>query len=124
MAGEVKTTAGLKAKSVQVGRGSKVTGPIVGEEVEVGRETDFGSMWGLPWWRSAIGSVTTVGDVYGQSVRVCQRSSAKRVYGDVVELQDGAVVQQVTYTKGLKLPGKYSLHEPPVKTARLPAPPL
>lgn len=124
IAGEVNTQAGLKAQSVLIGRGSKVTGPLVGGEIEVGRETDFGSMWGLPWWRSAVGRMTTVEDVHGGTVRIGQNSSARRVFGEVVELKEGSTVYQVTYTKVLNMASKQYLHDPPVKADRLPEPPL
>lgn len=124
IAGEVKTSTGLKAQSILVGRGSKVTGPLVGGEVEVGRETDFGSMWGLPWWRAATGRMTTVEDVHGQTVHIGPYSSAERVFGEVVELKEGSTVYQVTYTKDLRTSGKPRLHDPPVKSDRLPEPPL
>jgi len=124
IAGEVDTAAGLKAESVLVGRGSRVAGPLVGGEIEVGRETDFGSMWGLPWWRSAVGGTTRVEDLHGATVRIGSNSSAGRVFGEVVELREGAAARQVMYTKDLKLSGGHHLHEPPVKAERLPDPPL
>ncbi|MGA2663472.1 MAG: polymer-forming cytoskeletal protein [Nitrososphaerales archaeon] len=123
IAGEVNTAAGLKAGSVLVGRSSRVTGPLVGGEVEVGRETDFGSMWGLPWWRSAVGGTTRVEDLYGTTVRIWPNSSVGRVFGEVVELREGTVARRITYTSDLKLSGG-RVHDPPVKAEKLPDPPL
>lgn len=124
IAGEVDTKAGLKAESVLVGRGSNVAGPLIGNEVEIGGDADFGNMWGLPWWRSAIGRATRVDDVHGKTVRIGPFSRAERIFGDFVELREGARAYQVTYTKELKLSSRYHLHDPPVKVEKLPEPPL
>jgi cytoskeletal protein CcmA (bactofilin family) len=124
IAGEVETRAGLKARSVFVGRGSKVVGPLVGDEIEVGKDADFGSVWGLPWWRSMVGQTTTVEDLHGGIVRLGQRSSAKRIFGKVVELKQGSMAHEVVYTEELRLPSDYFLREPPTKVEKLPDPPL
>jgi cytoskeletal protein CcmA (bactofilin family) len=122
--GEVNTKRGLKSSSVAVGRGSRVTGPLMADHVEIGKEMDFGSAWGLPWWRSALGKKTTVEDVHGKIVRIGLNSRAMRVFGDVVELESGAMAEEVCYTKELKLPKEYHLTKPAVKTAKLPDPPF
>jgi len=122
--GEVNTSLGLKSASVAVGKGSKVTGSLIGDRVEIGNEMDFGSAWGLPWWRSAVGKTTVVEDVYGKDVRIGSNSRARRVFGDVVELANGGMAEEVNYTKELKLPKEYHLTKPPAKMAKLPDPPF
>jgi cytoskeletal protein CcmA (bactofilin family) len=120
--GEVNTSRGLKSASVAIGKGSKVTGPLIGDQIEVGKEMDFGSAWGLPWWRGALGRTTTVDDVYGKTVRIGSNSRAKRVFGDIVELENGSIAEEVNYTKEVKLPTNYYLNKPPVKMAKVPDP--
>ena len=122
--GEVNTSRGTKAKSIVVGKGSVVTGPLVGDKVEIGKEMDFGSAWGLPWWRANFGRTTSVGDVYGKNVRIGANSRAKRVYAETVELEEGGIAYEVVYAKEVKLPKKYFLAREPRKTESLPAPPL
>ena len=122
--GEVKTSRGLKAKSIAVGRASRVTGALIGEQVDIGKEMDFGSVWGLPWWRSTVGRTTSVEDVYGGSVRIGSNSRARRVYAELVHFEDGAMADEVTYTKEVDLPERHRLTRPPVKTAKLPEPPF
>lgn len=118
--GEVNTSQGLGARSIAVGRASKVTGALIGDEIDIGKEMDFGSLWGLPWWRSAIGRTTSVEDVYGKSVRIAPNSRARRVYAEVVQLENGAMAEEVTYTMELNLPERYHLTKAPVKTTKLP----
>ena len=120
--GEVNTSQGLKARSISVGKASTVTGALIGEVVDIGKEMDFGSIWGLPWWRSAMGRTTSVEDIYAKSVRVGSNSRARRVCAEVVRLEDGAIADEVVYTKELDLPKHYHLAKPPVKTAQLPQP--
>jgi len=118
--GEVNTTRGAKSVSVAVGKGSRVTGPLIGDQVVIGKEMDFGSAWGLPWWRNALGRTTNVEDVYGSSVKIGLNSRARRVFGDAVELESGAMAEEVSYTKALKLANDYHLTNPPAKIAKLP----
>ena len=118
--GEVRAGRGLKSATVVVGRGSKVAGPIFAESVEVGSEADFGSVWGLPWWRGALGSLTTVEDVHGGSVKLGSHSRAGHIFGRMVEVEEGAAAEEVVYTDQVKLPGRHSLSNPPRKVEELP----
>ena len=125
VAGEVRTEEGLKAGSVVVGKGSKVTGPIIAATVEVGKDVDLGSPWGLPWWRGSLGRTASVGDIYGKEVKIGANAHAKRIFAESVVIEEGGMADEVTYTKELKLPSskKYFLAESPVKTETLPPPP-
>jgi cytoskeletal protein CcmA (bactofilin family) len=127
LAGEVEVARGLKAKSIVVGKGSKVTGPLVGEEIDVGMKVDldigpWGSLWSGRWL--SVGRMTSVEDVHGKAVRINPYSRAKRVFAEVVQMDEGSMADEVTYTSELKLPNNYHLARAPVKTARLPDPPL
>jgi len=122
--GEVNTRSGLKSEFVAIGKGSKVTGPLIGNQVDIGKEVNLGSMWGLPWWRNAVGRITTVEDVYGRDVRIGPNSHARRVLAEVVEFADGGMAEEVNYTKELRLPKNYHLTKPPVKVASLPDSPF
>jgi cytoskeletal protein CcmA (bactofilin family) len=122
--GEVNTIRGARAKTITVGKGSKVFGPLIGEQVEIGREMDFGSAWGLPWWRANLGGKTIAGDVYGKSVKIGANSRVKRVFGEVVELENGCIADEVNYTKEVRLPAKFFLTKEPRKVETIPVSPL
>jgi len=125
VSGELRTVGGMKAASIAVRRGAKVTGPLVGEQVEIGEKPGFGQ-WPSVWSevRGRIGQMTDVEDVYGRSVRIAAYSQAKRVFADEVQMDNGSIAHQVTYTKDLRLTPKYYIHLPPQKTDKLPDPPL
>jgi cytoskeletal protein CcmA (bactofilin family) len=127
LAGDMQTATGLKAKSIIVGRSSKVTGALVGEEVAIGEKIDvdfgpWGYMFSGKWF--GVGQMTRVGDVYARSVKIGAYSSAKHLFAEVVEMDEGSMADRVTYTSELKLPGKYHFNEPPMKVTTLPNPPL
>jgi len=125
--GEVLTTHGLKAKAVMVGLGSRVSGPLVGDEIDVGKQIEVGSgAWGKVWpgtW-STIGGMTRVDDLYGRVVKIWRYSSAKKVFAESVEVGVDSHVDKIVYTKDLKLPSKYHMGEEATRTDRLPDPPL
>jgi len=102
-----------------------VTGPLVGEQVEVGEKPGFGQ-WPSVWSevRQRVGQMTEVEDVYGRSVRIGPYSQAKRVFAEEVQMENGSIAEQVTYTKDLRLTQKYYVHQTPQRTAKLPDPPL
>jgi cytoskeletal protein CcmA (bactofilin family) len=123
IAGEVETTRGLKAKSIHVGKGSRVSGPLVGEQVDVGKETDLGGdLWEHLW--HSVRKMTEVEDVYGRVVRIGPHSLVKRVFGEIVEIETGAIVGELVYRNEVKMPDNYHMNKPPLKTARLPDWPL
>jgi len=120
IAGEVEAEHGLKSATVLVGRGSKVTGPIHAENIDVGSDADLGSVWGLPWWRGALGSLTAVEDLHGETVKIRSHSRAGLIFGRIVELEEGAAAEEIVYTDQIKLPGRYHLTKPPRKVEELP----
>lgn len=127
LAGIMEADRGLKAKSIMVGKSSKVTGPLVGDEIDVGGEVDLDIgasdyFWSEKWLSGV--RMTTVGDMYGKSVRIGPYSQAKRVFAEIIQMGEGSMADEVTYTSDLKLPKKYHLNKPPVKSAKLPDPPL
>ncbi|HYA55872.1 MAG TPA: hypothetical protein VED22_03640 [Nitrososphaerales archaeon] len=124
VAGEVWTTRGLKAKSVQVGTGSRVNGPIIGETVEIGKGLDLRGFWAHATnWRS-VGRPTRVDDVYGKEVTIDRYSRAKRIYAQVVKMQGGSMADDVSYTHEADVPAGVHLEGPAKKVASLPDAPL
>src|SRR5208283_787281 len=125
VSGELRTVLGMKSSTITVRRGARVTGPLVGGQVEVGEKPGFGQ-WPSVWseMRQGVGQMTHVEDVYGRSVRIGAYSQAKRVFAEEVQMENGSVADQVTYTRNLKLTPNHYIHQPPQKTAKLPDPPL
>ncbi len=125
VSGELRTVLGMKSSTITIRRGARVTGPLVGDQVEVGEKPGFGQ-WPSAWSevRQRIGQMTNVEDVYGRSVRIGSYSQARRVFGEEVQMENGSVAAQVTYTRDLKLTPNHYIHQPPQKTAKLPDPPL
>ncbi len=122
--GQVWTARGLRAKSVQVGSGSRVNGPIVGDTVEIGKGIDFGGFWANATDWSSMGRMTRVDDVYGKEVRISRYSRAKRVYAEVVKMQGGSIADEVNYTRVADVPAGVHLEKPAKRVARLPDAPL
>jgi cytoskeletal protein CcmA (bactofilin family) len=120
IAGEVRAEHGVKSAIVVVGKGSKVTGPIYAKNADIGGEADLGSVWGLPWWRWTLGRPTTVEDVHGGTVKVRSHSRAEHIFGKTVELEDGAMAEEIVYTDQIRLPSKCFLTKPPRKVEDLP----
>ena len=124
VAGEVRTTKGLKAKSVLIGTGSRVNGPVIGEEVEVGAGVDIGGFFAhATSWRT-IGRMTRVDDVYGKEIRIDRYSQARRVFGDVIKMQRGSIADELVYTKDADIPPGVHLERPAKKVDRLPDAPI
>jgi cytoskeletal protein CcmA (bactofilin family) len=122
--GEARTRRGLKSRTVVIGKGSRVAGPIIGDSVEIGGELGSGSMWGLPWWRGTFGRPTIVEDVYGKDVRIGAQSKARRIFGETIIMEEGTMADEVVYTKEVNLPQGLSVAKQPVKTTKLPDPPF
>jgi cytoskeletal protein CcmA (bactofilin family) len=118
--GEVEVARGLRAKSVQVRKGSKIVGPLTGEQVEIGKVTSSRRLRQWDGRVTRIRRMTEVQDVYGAVVRVGSYSRVKRVFAETVEMDDGSIADEVTYTKNLKLAEKCYLNKPPVKASTLP----
>ncbi len=123
IAGGAVAPRGLKARSVIVGLGSRVVGPIVGEEVEVGKELSLGGgLWSGVF--SSIGKMTAVDDVHGKVVRIGRYARAKRIFAESVEMENGSIAEEITYTKDLRLPMNFHLTKPAVRVGVLPQPPF
>ncbi len=121
--GEVESARGLKAKSILVRRGSKVVGPLVGEQVEIGKTA---GAWRFPLGGrlASSGRNTSVEDVHGGAIKLGSSSRAKLVFAESLEMDDGSHADQVTYTKTLKLRMNNLVNKSPMKTPELPEPPL
>jgi len=127
LAGDLGTESGLKAVSVVVGRASRVKGPIVANEIGVGKRIDldaspWGNLWSGKWLYAA--RMTKVEDLYGKSVEIGEHSQTGRVFAEVIRMDEGSAADQVTYTSDFKPPKRYHLNNPPVKAAKLPDSPL
>jgi len=125
VSGELRTVGGTKSSTITIRRGARVTGPLVGDQIEVGEKPGFGQ-WPSAWSevRQRIGQMTNVEDVYGRSVIIGSYSQARRVFGEEVQMENGSIAAQVTYTTDLRLTPNHYIHQPPQKTTKLPDPPL
>ena len=121
VSGELSTSAGMRANTITVRRGARVTGPLVGDQVEVGEKPGFGQ-WPSVWSEvhQRIGQMTNVEDVYGRTVSIGNYTQAKRVFGEEVQMEAGSIAQEVWYTKDLKMTPRTYVHRPPQKAAKLP----
>lgn len=131
LAGDADAAQGLKAKTVLVRGGSKCTGTLVAEKVEVGRSYDVMSNWGTKFaGQSAmfrlIGKETRVGDVYAQEVRLGKASRCGRIFARTVEFGEGVIAEEINYTDEARGPVEkvYINKKFPKKVERLPEPPL
>jgi cytoskeletal protein CcmA (bactofilin family) len=117
--GELDVALSLRGKSIVVRKGSKVAGSLVGEQVEVGKTA---GSYGPPWGRgiARMGRMTEVQDIYGGLVGIGSYSRAKRIFAEMVEMDNGSIADEVTYTKDLKLPTHYYLNKQPVRVSTLP----
>lgn len=122
--GEVSTDRGLKAQVLRVGAGSRVSGSIVGETVEIGTGVDLGGFWAHATNLRSMGKMTRVDDVWGKEVSVERHSQAKRIYGEVVKMQSGSMAEEVNFTKAADVPKSAHIERGPRKVDRLPEPPL
>jgi len=129
--GTVETKHGLKAKSIVIGSGSRCEGPLVGEQVEVGKSGMNVMAWGTKWVGQNInlkltGRPTRVDDVYGTSVYLREFSTARKVFSQNVELEKASSVDQVVYSGEFKKPSGNSVYmnHPPEKVNKLPPPPI
>lgn len=129
LSGDLETSRGLKAKYVMVRSGTNCRGPLVGERVDLGKSellvANRESHWaGQSIVMRGMGRMTSAEDVHGTVVVLEPNSRCGRIFANRVELGEGCIVDEVTYTDEIKLSKNEYLHKPPVKTARLPNPPL
>ena len=129
--GTVETKYGLKAKSIVIGSGSRCEGPLVGEQVEVGKSGMNVMAWGTKWAGQTItmkltGRPTRVEDVYGG---FCEFETVCNGQEDIFarrRIGKSSSVDQVVYSGELKKPSGNSVYmnHPPEKVEKLPTPPL
>jgi len=130
IAGEVETAKGLKAKSIVVGTGSRVRGPLVGGRIELSKSRMVVADWNANWMGQAaalrlVGRMTNAEDVYGDEVVLGPSARCRNIFAKTVELGAGSVVEQVTYTDELRQ-GHHEVHltKPSEKVDKLPPFPL
>jgi cytoskeletal protein CcmA (bactofilin family) len=132
LAGDIESLEGMKGDVIIVRSGSKCRGALVGsEKVDVGRSYDVISNWskksaGQSLVLRLVGKETRVEDIYAKEVHLGRASRCRRVFGEVVEFEEGCVAEEINYTKEVRGPiEKVFLNRPfPKKVEQLPNPPL
>jgi cytoskeletal protein CcmA (bactofilin family) len=130
ISGEVETLQGLKGKSVVIRTGTRCRGPLVGERVELGKSGLVLANWGTSWAGQSIvmrgiGKMTDAEDIYGGEVVLGSHTRCRRIFADKVELSEGCIVEQVTYTQELRRSsGRQFLTHPAEKVGELPPFPI
>jgi len=128
LTGEAETVQGLLGNTIIIATGSKCRGPIVGDQVEVGKSgavlADRRSSWaGQSLKLRVVGRETRVEDVYGKLVRLGASSQSNNVYSEIVEFEQGAVANQVQYTGEIRGPTQTGhFQRTPRKVTKLPIP--
>ena len=122
-------TQGIKAKSVKVASGSRVEGVLVADKVDVG-ESHYLVDWEKGWMgqiarAKLLGRMTRVDDVYADYVYLGNNTRSERIFARIVEVGDGAIVEEISYTDNLRGNlDRIHVEKPPEKVTSLPAPPL
>jgi cytoskeletal protein CcmA (bactofilin family) len=122
--GSVDTQKGLKAKSVLVRSGTRCTGPIVGETVEVGMSGPGVNAFFLGQRLRIQAATSRVEDVYASRVVIGAGSRAGRIFAERVDLGSGCDVDEVTYVDELKVADHVTIAHPVRKVDGLKEPPL
>ena len=122
--GSVDTQKGLKARSVLVRTGTRCTGPIVGESVEVGVSGPGVSAFFLGQRLRMQTATSRVEDVYASRVVIGAGSRAGRIFAETAELGSGCDVDEVTYVGELKVADHVTIAHPVRKVDGLKEPPL
>jgi hypothetical protein len=104
--GDLKTIKGAKGDTVELGHGSKASGPIVAREVRIGHGGQ-------------------VEDVYADKLELEHGSRARNLYfrEGVIEA-DVTLEGEVLYTNTIKVSGNARFAKPASKVSELPKPPL
>ena len=130
ISGVAETDYGMKAKMVNVHSGSQVEGPIVGEQVDIGRSYAVVMNWEKQWMGQVaamrlVGRMTQVQDIYADTVRLGKVSKCGRINARLVEIEEGAHAEEIRYSGELKgnVDQAY-IDKPPTKVDHLPEPPL
>jgi cytoskeletal protein CcmA (bactofilin family) len=122
--GTFETRKGLKAQSITVRSGTRCTGPLIGEVVEVGGS---GPGWTAFVWGQRLrlqAGTSRVEDVYASKLVVGPGSRARRIFAETVELGSGCEVDGVTYVRELKVAEHVKIVRPVDKVDKLKEPPL
>jgi cytoskeletal protein CcmA (bactofilin family) len=128
--GVVETSLGMKAKTIEVRSGSRVVGPIIADQVEIGSSYGVVLDWEKQWMGQLatmrlVGRMTKVEDIYADTVRLGKVSNSEKVFARVVEIEDGCIAEEINYTEELKGNlDRVHIEKPPVKEDRLEAPPI
>jgi cytoskeletal protein CcmA (bactofilin family) len=122
--GAVDTRQGLKARSVVVRSGTRCTGPIVGESVEVGESGPGVSAFLLGQRLRIQAGTSRVENVYASRVVIGAGSRAGRIFAETVDLGSGSDVDEVTYVGELRVADHVKIAHPVRKVDKLKEPPL
>ena len=122
--GAVDTRQGLKAKSVVVRSGTRCTGPIIGESVDVGESGPGVSAFLLGQRLRIQAGTSRVEDVYASRVVIGAGSRAGRIFAETVHLASGSDVDEVTYIGELSVADHVKIAHPVRKVDKLKEPPL
>jgi hypothetical protein len=103
---KLRTIRGAKADRIEIGRRGKAVGPLVGREVVVQRDAD-------------------VEDVWGERVVMLRGAHARNVYTGILDADEGSDVSGcVLFTQKLHVERGVRFTAQPVKSEKLPDPPL
>jgi len=104
--GKVKTERGLKAKVFGIGKGGRIIGPVVAEDLK-------------------IGPGANAEDVYAGRLELEENSSAHNVYAREAYLKHGCrVTGELLYVEKLEMEQKVKTYSEPQKVEKLPEPPI
>ncbi|MCX8183748.1 MAG: polymer-forming cytoskeletal protein [Crenarchaeota archaeon] len=104
--GRIETKRGLKAKTFKIGRHGEVVGPIVAENVKIGRGA-------------------SVEDIYANWLELGENSSARNVYAREAYLKRGCrVAGELLYVDKLEFEENVEMYSESKKVEKLPEPPI
>jgi cytoskeletal protein CcmA (bactofilin family) len=130
LAGNAETNYGIKgAAKITVRGGSTCKGALVGDRVFVGSSGAVAANWRKDWAGQAValrlvGRMTQVEDVYAREVHLGRHSRSRRIFAERVELEGGAIADEISYTSELVGPlERCFVQRPPRRVSELPRPP-
>jgi cytoskeletal protein CcmA (bactofilin family) len=129
VAGIAETQLGMKAAKINVDSGSRCQGPLVGDQVIIGKSSgillDAEKSWmGQLATLRLVGKMTRVDDIYGKYVHLGRLSTCRKVFAEVVEVEEGAIAEEIQYTTELMGNLEKTHINQPHRASRLPKPPL
>ena len=109
VAGFAETNLGIKATKISVESGSRARARCIGNEVIIGKGSgillDAEKSWaGQIATLRLIGKMTRVEDIYAKYARLGRVSASRRVFAEVVEVEEGAIADEIQYTDEIKGP--------------------